>query len=44
VLSFGRYDGAGNVIYDKLSASPVRMRENHELSPVDKLLAEGKRA
>jgi len=42
VLSFGRYDGGGNVIHDRISASPVRMREKHELSPVDKLLAQGK--
>jgi len=38
VLSFGRLDGAGGQILDKLAASPVRMREAHELSPVDKLL------
>ncbi len=39
VLSFGRFDGKGGVIYDSLGASPVRMREAVELSPVDKLLA-----
>ncbi len=27
VLSFGRYDGAGGIILDKLPASPVQMRE-----------------
>ncbi len=39
VLSFGRFDGKGDVIYDKLAASPVRMQEAHSMSPVDKLLA-----
>ena len=43
VLNFGRLDGKGGVIYDQLQASPVRMQEIHSLSPVDKLLAEGKR-
>ncbi|HBM85940.1 MAG TPA: hypothetical protein DD423_04010 [Opitutae bacterium] len=43
VLNFGRLDGNGGVIYDQLQASPVRMQEIHSLSPVDKLLAEGKR-
>jgi polyferredoxin len=38
VLSFGRFDGQGNAVLDRLAASPVQMRENHELSPVDKLL------
>ena len=38
VLSFGRLDGQGNAVVDKLSASPVRMRESQELSPVDKFL------
>ena len=42
VLSFGRYDSGGNIVYDKLSASPVQMREQHELSPVDKLLTKGR--
>lgn len=42
VLSFGRLDGVGNPILDKLAASPVRMRESNELSPVDKLLAGAK--
>lgn len=42
VLSFGRYDGKGKTILDKLAASPVQMREANELSPVDKLLAAGK--
>lgn len=41
VLSFGRVDGQGGVIYDKLAASPIRMQEIHDLSPVDKLLARG---
>ena len=27
VLAFGRYDGASNVILDRIAASPVRMRE-----------------
>jgi NosR/NirI family nitrous oxide reductase transcriptional regulator len=43
VLSFGRLDADGGVIYDQLQASPVRMQEIHSLSPVDQLLAEGKR-
>jgi thioredoxin reductase/ferredoxin len=43
VLSFGRFDGKGGVIYDTLAASPVQMREAHELSPVDKLLASAKK-
>ncbi len=30
VLSFGRYDGAQNIILDKLAASPVRMLEGAE--------------
>ncbi|CAA6678371.1 MULTISPECIES: NAD(P)-binding domain-containing protein [unclassified Lentimonas] len=38
VLSFGRFDGKGGVVYDSLQASPVRMQEIHELSPVDKYL------
>jgi polyferredoxin len=42
VLSFGRLDGKGGAIYDKLQASPVRMQE-HAFSPVDKLLAEAGR-
>ena len=42
VLSFGRFDSKGDVVYDKLQASPVRMQE-HAFSPVDKLLAEAKR-
>jgi NosR/NirI family nitrous oxide reductase transcriptional regulator len=42
VLSFGRFDGKGGAIYDKLQASPVRMQE-HAFSPVDKLLAEAGR-
>ena len=29
VLAFGRYGGGGEVILDKLPASPVRMREGH---------------
>ncbi len=28
VLRFGRYDGGGNVVYDKLAASPVQMAEH----------------
>lgn len=43
VLSFGRFDGNGGVIYDQLQASPVRMQEQHTLSPVDQLFAEAKR-
>jgi len=39
VLSFGRYDGDGNIVYDKISASPVQMRESGELSPIDRFLA-----
>ena len=38
VLSFGRFDGKGGVVYDSLQASPVRMQEIHELSPIDKYL------
>lgn len=38
VLSFGRLDAQGNVVKDRFSASPVRMRESQELSPIDKLL------
>jgi ferredoxin len=41
VLSFGRYDGAGNIIKDRLAASPVQLREA-EMSPVDKLLVGAK--
>jgi NosR/NirI family nitrous oxide reductase transcriptional regulator len=29
VLTFGRLDGDGKIIYDKLVASPVQMRETH---------------
>ena len=36
VLKFGRFNAAGDVIYDSLAASPVQMREQ---TPVDKLLA-----
>ncbi|MFW6218053.1 MAG: NAD(P)-binding domain-containing protein [Verrucomicrobiota bacterium] len=44
VLSFGRFDGKGGVLYDRVSASPVRMRERDEaLSPVDRFLRGGKR-
>ncbi|MEN8861974.1 MAG: NAD(P)-binding domain-containing protein [Lentimonas sp.] len=39
VLSFGRFDATGGVVYDRLAATPVQMQEAHELSPVDKLLA-----
>jgi hypothetical protein len=28
VLAFGRYDNHRNIIFDKLPASPVLMREN----------------
>ncbi len=42
VLSFGRLDGQGNAILGQLAASPVRMRESNDLSPVDKLLAGAK--
>jgi thioredoxin reductase/Fe-S-cluster-containing hydrogenase component 2 len=38
VLSFGRLDRQGHSVLDRLSASPVRMREAEERSPVDKLL------
>jgi polyferredoxin len=41
VLSFGRIDGQGHQILDKLAASPVRMQEANDLSPVDKLLQRG---
>ena len=30
VLAFGRYDGATNVILDRIAASPVRMREREQ--------------
>jgi thioredoxin reductase/ferredoxin len=39
VLSFGRFNRNGGIVYDTLAASPVRMQEVHDLSPVDKLLA-----
>jgi len=39
VLSFGRFDDKGGIIYDTLVASSVRMQETHEQSPVDQLLA-----
>jgi NosR/NirI family nitrous oxide reductase transcriptional regulator len=29
VLTFGRLDGDGKIVYDKLVASPVQMREAH---------------
>ena len=35
VLQFGRFNATGDVVYDKLSASPVLMREQ---TPVDKLM------
>ncbi|MFQ3223789.1 MAG: NosR/NirI family nitrous oxide reductase transcriptional regulator [Lentimonas sp.] len=38
VLSFGRFDGKGGIVYDSLEASPVRMLEIHMLSPIDKYL------
>ncbi|MFT4900999.1 MAG: NosR/NirI family nitrous oxide reductase transcriptional regulator [Lentimonas sp.] len=41
VLSFGRYTGSGDIVYDKLVASPVRMNESQ--SPVDKLLSAARR-
>ena len=41
VLTFGRYDAAGNIIKDRLEASPVQIREA-EMTPVDKLLAGAK--
>ena len=28
VLTFGRYDSRGNIVYDRLAASPVQMRES----------------
>jgi ferredoxin len=31
VLSFGRYDGAGRVVLDRVGASPVRMSEGKEI-------------
>ena len=31
VLSFGRSDGTGNIIKDRLMASPVQMREMNEV-------------
>ena len=43
VLSFGRFDGDGGIIYDTLEASPVRMQEKHALSPVDQLLARSRK-
>jgi len=43
VLSFGRLDANNDVIHDVLSASPVRMQEKNELSPVDKLLMSAKK-
>lgn len=42
VLSFGRYDRSGTIIKDRLAASPVRMREAREASPVDRLLVSNK--
>ncbi len=42
VLSFGRLAPSGTITYDKLQASPINMKEKHELSPVDKLLAQAK--
>ncbi len=41
VLQFGRLDRSGNIVYDKLSASPVLMREKAAGTPVDNLLAGG---
>ena len=38
VLQFGRYDRNGSVIYDRIAASPVRLREAAHETPVDKLL------
>jgi len=37
VLQFGRYDVNGSIVYDRLAASPVLMREEKSSSPVDKL-------
>lgn len=42
VLQFGRYDSRGSIIYDKLPASPVLMREAASESPVDKLFKESR--
>jgi thioredoxin reductase/Fe-S-cluster-containing hydrogenase component 2 len=42
VLQFGRYDSRGSIIYDKLPASPVLMREAVSESPVDKLFKESR--
>ncbi len=43
VLSFGRLDGQGGAIYDKLAASPIRMQELQDLSPVDQLLSNARK-
>jgi NosR/NirI family nitrous oxide reductase transcriptional regulator len=32
VLSFGRLDGQGQPVYDRLAASPVQMQESQEMS------------
>lgn len=42
VLNFGRLDGKGSIVYDRISASPVQMREASSMSPVDKYLAKAK--
>jgi ferredoxin len=39
VLSFGRYDRFGGVKLDKLAASPIRMQELQDLTPVDQFLS-----
>jgi thioredoxin reductase/ferredoxin/uncharacterized membrane protein (UPF0136 family) len=39
VLSFGRYDRLGGVNLDKLAASPIRMQELQDLTPVDQFLS-----
>jgi thioredoxin reductase/ferredoxin len=41
VLNFGRFDRKGNAIFDTLAASPVQMREQQTLTPVDRFLANG---
>ncbi len=43
VLQFGRFTPQGNIVYDKLAASPVLMREARSTaSPVDKFLRENR--
>ena len=42
VLQFGRYDRQGEIVFDKLSASPVLEAERNAQSPVDRLLDSGR--